>query len=264
MDNICKRINELSEKYRDYTAGNLSKLIRIKSLSTREKYVQLELRRQMEEAGFDEVFIDGLGNVIGRIGQGRNILAIDGHMDTVDLGELQNWSFEPLDGVIKDGFVHGRGSVDQKGGAAAFVTSGRILKELGFDKKITLYFVGSVIEEDCDGLCWKYIVEEDKIRPDTVILTEPTNLNLYRGHRGRMEMHVNFYGRSSHGSAPERGVNAIYIASRTALEIERLNERLAYDEFLEGSITISDNIKEPVVVCRIRLCLHPPDRVDRR
>src|SRR5665647_214372 len=96
MDNICKRINELSEKYRDYTAGNLSKLVRIKSLSTREKYVQLELKRQMEEAGFDEVFIDDLGNVIGRIGQGKKVLAIDGHMDTVDLGELSNWSFEPL------------------------------------------------------------------------------------------------------------------------------------------------------------------------
>jgi putative selenium metabolism hydrolase len=252
MDNISTRISELAEKYRDYTAGNLSKLVRIKSLSTKEKYVQLELKRQMEEAGFDEVFIDGLGNVIGRIGQGKKVLGIDGHMDTVDLGELQNWSFEPLDGLIKDGFVHGRGSVDQKGGPAAFVTSGRILKELGFDKKITIYFVGSVIEEDCDGLCWKYIVEEDKIRPDTVILTEPTNLNLYRGHRGRMEMHVHFYGRSSHGSAPERGVNAIYMASRAAMEVEKLNERLAHDEFLgKGSITISEIISKSPSLCAV-------------
>ncbi|MCK7538393.1 MAG: M20/M25/M40 family metallo-hydrolase [Marinilabiliales bacterium] len=126
--------------------------------------MQLELKRQMEEAGFDEVFIDGMGNVIGRIGSGKKILAIDGHMDTVDLGNSRNWSFDPLGGEIKDGFVHGRGSVDQKGGPAAFVTAGRILKELGFDKDITVYFVGSVMEEDCDGLCWKYIIEEDKIR----------------------------------------------------------------------------------------------------
>jgi len=142
--------------------------------------------------------------------------------------------------------------VDQKGGPAAFVTAGRILKELGFDKKLTIYFIGSVIEEDCDGLCWKYIVEEDKIRPDTVILTEPTNLNLYRGHRGRMEMHVHFYGRSSHGSAPERGVNAIYMASRAALEVEKLNERLAYDEFLgKGSITISEIISKSPSLCAV-------------
>ncbi|MDZ7635151.1 MAG: hypothetical protein U5L72_12295 [Bacteroidales bacterium] len=96
MENIYQKINELSEKYRDYTANNLSKLVKLKSLTSGEKDVQLELKHQMEEAGFDEVFIDGLGNVIGRIGSGKKILAIDGHMDTVDLGAAQNWSFDPL------------------------------------------------------------------------------------------------------------------------------------------------------------------------
>ncbi|MCP3929763.1 MAG: YgeY family selenium metabolism-linked hydrolase [Bacteroidetes bacterium] len=252
MDSIVERIKKLSEKYRDYTAQNLSKLIKIKSLSKEEKEVQLELKRQMEEAGFDEVRIDGLGNVIGRIGNGENILAIDGHMDTVDFGNMDNWDFDPLGGEIKDGYVHGRGSVDQKGGPAAFVTSGRILKELGFDKDMTIYFVGSVMEEDCDGLCWKYIVEEEGINPDFVISTEPTNLNIYRGHRGRMEMHVSFYGVSSHGSAPERGKNAIYMASRIALEIEKLNERLKKDEFLgKGSVTISEIISNSPSLCAV-------------
>lgn len=252
MENIFQRINELSEKYRDYTAENLSKLVQIKSLSLGEKEVQLELKRQMEEAGFDEVKIDGLGNVIGRIGNGKKILAIDGHMDTVDMGNMDNWDFNPLGGEITDGFVHGRGTVDQEGGPAAFVTSGRILKELGFDKDLTIYFVGSVIEEDCDGLCWKYIVEEDKIKPDFVISTEPTNLGIYRGHRGRMEMHVHFYGVSSHGSAPERGKNAIYMASKTALEIEKLNEKLKFDEFLgKGTVTISEIISGSPSLCAV-------------
>ncbi|MDX9694489.1 MAG: YgeY family selenium metabolism-linked hydrolase [Bacteroidales bacterium] len=252
MSDIYKRINELAEKYRNYTAGNLSKLVKIKSLSTQEKDVQLELKRQMEEAGFDKVWIDDLGNVIGRIGKGKKILAIDGHMDTVDMGNMDNWSFNPLSGEIKDGFVHGRGSVDQEGGPASFVTSGRILKELGFDKDLTIYFVGSVMEEDCDGLCWKFIVEEDKIKPDFVISTEPTNLNIYRGHRGRMEIHVHFYGVSSHGSAPERGKNAIYMASKTALEIEKLNERLKFDEFLgKGSVTISEIISGTPSLCAV-------------
>ncbi len=241
MDNIYEKINELAEKYKNYTAENLSKLIKIKSLSMQEKDVQHELKRQMEEAGFDEVRFDGLGNVIGRIGNGKKILAIDGHMDTVDLGNMENWDFDPLGGEIKDGFVHGRGTVDQEGGPAAFVTSGRILKELGFDKDMTIYFVGSVMEEDCDGLCWKYIVEEEGIKPDFVISTEPTNLGIYRGHRGRMEMRVTFHGVSCHGSAPERGDNAIYKASRAALEIEKLNERLKDDEFLgKGTVTISE------------------------
>jgi len=252
MENTILKIRELSEKYSDYTAENLSKLVKIKSLSTQEKDVQLELKRQMEEAGFDEVKIDGLGNVIGRIGNGKKVLAFDGHMDTVDLGQLENWDFDPLGGEIKDGFVHGRGTVDQEGGPAAFVTAGRILKELGFDKDMTIYFVGSVMEEDCDGLCWKYIVEEDKIKPDFVVSTEPTNLNIYRGHRGRMEMHVHFYGVSSHGSAPERGKNAIYMASRAALEIEKLNENLTYDEFLgRGSVTISEIISGSPSLCAV-------------
>jgi putative selenium metabolism hydrolase len=252
MKDIYLNINELSERYRNYTASNLSKLVQIKSLSTQEKYVQTELIRQMEEAGFDEVKIDGLGNVIGRIGKGKRILAIDGHMDTVDIGNIGNWSFDPLGGEIRNGFVYGRGSVDQKGGPAAFVTAGRMLKELGFNEDLTIYFVGSVIEEDCDGLCWKYIVEEDKIRPDFVISTEPTNLNVYRGQRGRMEMEVHFYGVSSHGSAPERGKNAIYMASEVALEIEKLNEKLRQDDFLgKGSITISEIISKSPSLCAV-------------
>jgi putative selenium metabolism hydrolase len=252
MEDVFGKIRALSEKYRDYTARNLSELVKIKSLSREEKDVQLELKRQMEEAGFDEVFIDGLGNVIGRIGKGRNILAIDGHMDTVDFGNLQDWEFDPLSGEIKEGYVHGRGSVDQEGGPASFVTSGRILKETGVPDDVTVYFVGSVMEEDCDGLPWKYIVEEDGIRPDFAISTEPTNLNIYRGHRGRMEIRVSFYGLSAHGSAPERGKNAIYMASRAALEVEKLNERLAYDEFLgKGSITISQMVTGAPSLCAV-------------
>lgn len=252
MENISSKILELAEKYKDYTAENLSKLVKIKSVSLQEKEVQKELKRQMEEAGFDEVKIDGLGNVIGRIGNGKKILAIDGHMDTVDFGNLENWDFDPLSGEIKDGFVLGRGTVDQEGGPAAFVTTGRILKELSFDKDLTIYFVGSVIEEDCDGLCWKYIIEEEGIKPDLVISTEPTNLNIYRGHRGRMEIHVHFHGISSHGSAPERGKNAIYMASKAALEIEKLNDRLKHDDFLgKGSVTISEITSGSPSLCAV-------------
>jgi putative selenium metabolism hydrolase len=241
MSEIFDKINALAEKYKDYTATNLSKLVKIKSTSMHEKDVQLELKSQMEEAGFDEVKIDGLGNVIGRIGNGKRILAIDGHMDTVDVGNIDNWNFDPFSGEINDGFVHGRGTVDQEGGPAAAVTSGKILKELGFDKDLTFLVVGSVMEEDCDGLCWKYIVEEEKLKPDFVISTEPTNLNIYRGHRGRMEIVVKFRGVSCHGSAPERGKNAIYMAARAALEIEKLNERLGSDPFLgKGTVTISE------------------------
>jgi putative selenium metabolism hydrolase len=251
-EKVAKQIMTLAEKYRDYTAESLSRLVKIKSVSKEEKDVMLELKQQMEAAGFDEVKIDPLGNVIGRIGSGKKILAIDAHMDTVDVGNRDNWDFDPFSGEIKDGHVLGRGTVDQEGGAASFVTAGRILKELGFARDVTVYFVGSVMEEDCDGLCWKYIVEEDKIKPDIVISTEPTNLNVYRGHRGRMEMEVTFRGVSAHGSAPERGKNAIYMASRACLEIEKLNERLKTDEFLgKGSITVSEFVSGSPSLCAV-------------
>ena len=252
MDDILLKINELAAGYADFTAKNLSALVQTKSLSAGEKDVAQLLAGQMREAGFDEVRIDGLGNVIGRIGNGKKVLVFDGHIDTVDTGNLANWNFDPFSGEIKDGYVHGRGTVDQKGGPAAFVTAGRILKEMAFDRDLTIYFTGTVMEEDCDGLCWKYIYEEEKIRPDWAVITEPTDLNIYRGQRGRMEIQVSFRGISSHGSAPERGKNAIYMASRACLEIEKLNERLKSDDFLgKGSVTISEFVSGSPSLCAV-------------
>jgi putative selenium metabolism hydrolase len=249
---MAKQILALAEKYRDQTAENLARLVRIPSVSLKEEMVQKELQKQMAAAGLEDVFIDGLGNVIGRLGSGSKILAIDAHMDTVDVGNPDNWQFDPYSAEIKDGFVHGRGSVDQKGGAASFITAARILKELGFDRDLTIYFVGSVIEEDCDGLCWKYIIEEDQIKPDVVICTEPTSCGLYRGQRGRMEIGVTFKGVSAHGSAPERGKNAIYMASRTCLAIEALNERLKPDDFLgKGSATVTEFVSGSPSLCAV-------------
>ena len=250
--NAAQLINEKAKQYQDYTANNLSELVKIKSLSTKEGAVVKKLNEMMADAGFDEIKIDGLGNIIGRIGSGKKVIAIDGHIDTVDIGNIENWTFDPLGGEIKNGFVHGRGSVDQKGGLIAAITAGKILKEIGLTNDVTFYVTGTVMEEDCDGLCWKYIIEEDKIKPDCIIVTEPTNLNIYRGHRGRMEIEVSFFGRSAHGSAPERGINAIYMASKAALEIEKLNERLAYDEFLgKGSVTISEFISGSPSQCAV-------------
>jgi len=245
---ILKKANE----YSDYTARNLSKLVQIKSLSGEEEGVINEVVRMMEEAGFDEVRIDGLGNAVGRIGNGKKIIAIDGHIDTVDIGNLDAWDFDPLGGEIKYGFVHGRGAADQTGGPVAGITAGKILKEIGLPEDVTLYVTATVMEEDCDGLCWKYLIEEEKLKPDCVIVTEPTNLNIYRGHRGRMEIEVSFFGLSAHGSAPERGKNAIYMASKATLEIEKLNERLADDPFLgKGSVTISEFVSSSPSLCAV-------------
>ena len=239
---IKDRIAELGEKYRDYTAENLSKLVQTKSYSSKEEDVCRLIVKLCEEAGFDEVRIEGLGSVVGRVGNGPKKLAFDAHIDTVEVGNLKNWDFDPFSGAIEDGLVKGRGASDQKGGAASMITAGRILKELGYGGEYTVYFTFTVMEEDCDGMCWKYMIEEEGIKPDLIVSTEPTSCRLYRGHRGRMEIRVILRGISCHGSAPERGVSAAYKAARAALAIEQLNKDLQPDDdnFLgKGTITVS-------------------------
>ena len=238
---LAKQVLELAQQYADDTADQLSRLVKIPSLSGPEEAVNRELARQLADAGFDEVTIDPLGNCVGRLGRGPRVLAIDAHMDTVDVGERANWDFDPFGGEVSGGFVHGRGTVDQEGGAAAFVTAGRIVRELGLGDQVTLVVTGTVMEEDCDGLCWKYLIEESGLRPELVFSTEPTNLGVYRGQRGRMEMAVHLGGVSCHGSAPERGVNAAYKTARACLAIEELHPRLRDDAFLgKGSVTVTD------------------------
>ncbi len=219
----------------------LSDMIRIPAFSTKEKEVVEYILKEMQDACFDEAFIDPIGNVLGRIGDGERVLAFDAHIDTVYPGDLALWDIDPFDAHVKDGMVWGRGSVDQEGGMASMLTAARIIKDLGLNRHFSIWFTGTVMEEDCDGLCWQYIINEDKIVPELVVITEPTNLNIYRGHRGRMEMQVHVKGLSCHGSAPERGVNAIYKISRIALEIEKLHERLRTDAFLgKGSVCVTE------------------------
>jgi putative selenium metabolism hydrolase len=249
---IVSKIISLSEKYRDYTLANLSRLVRIRSLSCQEESLMLELRRMMQEAGIQDPHTDGLGNLIGKIGNGRKIIAFDGHMDTVDTGQESNWDFAPFSGKVENGFLQGRGSVDQKGGLACMVTAARILNEVGVPENLTIYFIATVMEEDCDGLCWKYIIEEDHIKPDAVVITEPTNLTISRGQRGRMEILVEFSGISSHGSAPERGKNAIYMAAEASLKIRDLNYQLAHHDFLgKGSIAVTEIKSDSPALCAV-------------
>lgn len=236
----ASRIAELAGAYSAQTAENLSRMVQVPSLSGEEGEVIALIEGMAKDAGFDEVRVDPLGNLVARIGDGPRVLAIDAHVDTVDTGDRSQWDHDPFSGLIADGYVHGRGSVDQEGGAASMITAGRILRELGYDGGWTVYFTFTVMEEDCDGLCWNYLIEQQGIRPELAVITEPTNLGVYRGHRGRMEIDVTFTGRSAHGSAPERGDNAIYRCARTALGIEELNDRLEPDPFLgKGSVAVT-------------------------
>jgi len=245
---IQKRARELESD----SVRFLSDLVRTKSFSSKERDVVAVIKREMGKIGFDEVRIDGLGNIIGRIGNGPRVMAFDGHVDTVCAGDRAQWNFDPFQPKVEDGKIWGRGTADQKGGVATMIHAGRIIKELALNDQFTIYFTGTVMEEDCDGLCWQYLINEEQLKPELVVITEPTNMNIYRGHRGRMEIRVEVKGRSCHGSAPERGDNAIYKIARIALEIEKLNERLRGDPFLgKGTVTISEVKSSSPSLCAV-------------
>lgn len=242
-DDVSQRILAAAEGITPDVVAFLRAMIAIPSESADERAVVERAAAEMRALGFDEVKVDGFGNVLGRVGDGPRVIAMDGHLDTVGVGDRSTWTRDPYAGTVENGVIYGRGASDQEAGFAAAVYGAHLAKRLGLLDGVSLWITGSVMEEDCDGLCWQYIVREGVLRPEVVVITEPTNLNVYRGHRGRMEIEVRTQGRSAHGSAPERGVNAIYKMAPILREIEALNESLAAgaDPFLgKGSVTVSE------------------------
>ncbi len=203
----------------------LRALVAIPGESAGERARAARIREEMERLGFDRVEIDPQGNVLGYMGSGAALIAYDAHIDTVGIGNRDNWSFDPYEGFETDSEVGGRGASDQLGGLVSAVYGAKVMKDLGLlDDRYQVLVVGSVQEEDCDGLCWQYIIREGKIRPAFVVSTEPTDGGIYRGQRGRMEIRVDVKGVSCHGSAPERGDNAIYKMADILRDVRALNE----------------------------------------
>jgi len=227
--------------HRDDIVRFLRDLIAIPATSCQEGPVIRRIEQEMKEVGFDEIRVDKMGNVLGRVGSGRRVIMMDSHIDTVGVGDRKEWTFDPYQGKVEDGCVWGRGASDQRAGIACLVYAGKLIKDLGLTDDFTVWMVGSVEEEDSDGIAWLYILREGGFRPDGIVITEPTNLRLYRGHRGRMEIEVRVPGVSCHAAAPERGVNPIYKATHIIQEIEELNGRLRRDPFLgKGTVAVTD------------------------
>ena len=218
----------------------LRDIVAIPSLSGEEKDVIQRIEQEMKALDYDEVRSDAMGNLIGRIGSGPRSVALDAHVDTVDAQD-DLWQTDPFDPVVRDGFIFGRGTSDMKGGMTSSVYAAALLKKSGLlPDDLSVYVTATVMEEDCDGLCWQYLVEEEDLRPDVVVITEPTSLRIYQGQRGRMELEIATAGRSCHGSAPVRGINAIYKMADIIEDVERLHHKLKPSEPLgKGSVTIS-------------------------
>jgi len=234
------KINSCVKNYRKDIIKFARDLIAIPSFSTKEGKLVSRIAKEMKKVGFEKIIIDKMGNIIGQIGQGKTKIMIDAHIDTVGIGDRKAWKIDPFKGKFEKDVIYGRGASDQKLSMVSMVYAGKLINDLNLKGNYTLWIVGSCQEEDCDGLPLLHIIKKENLKPDYVILTEPTNLNVYRGHRGRMEMKVIVKGKSCHASAPERGENAVLKMSYIVQEITDLNKKLKYDKFLgKGSVAVT-------------------------
>ena len=241
------KIKEYAKGYEKDMTAFLRAIVKNPGESCDEKAHVETIAAEMKKVGFDEVVIDPQGNVMGFMGTGDKIIAFDAHIDTVGIGNIDNWKFDPYDGYETETEIGGRGVSDQCGGIVSGVYGAKIMKDLGLiPEGYKVMVVGTVQEEDCDGLCWQYIINEDKIRPEFVVSTEPTDGGIYRGQRGRMEIRIDVKGVSCHGSAPERGDNAIYKMADILQDVRALNENdAADDKEIKGLVKMLDEKYNP-------------------
>ncbi|MGM8365795.1 YgeY family selenium metabolism-linked hydrolase [Virgibacillus sp. W0181] len=214
-------------------------LVQIQSYSNKEAEIAACIENKMKALDYDEVFIDSLGNVVGRIGNGEKAIMLDSHMDTVEVNNEQDWIVPPFSGEIVDGKLYGRGAVDMKSAIASSIYAAAAAKKLGYDKGKTIYVSCTVDEEFCDGENLKHLFSERQLKPDFMVTCEPSNNKITLGHKGKAQMIIKTKGVSAHGAAPEKGKNAIYEMAEIIQRVEKQNEHLMSDEGSKGTLVMS-------------------------
>ena len=225
----------------------MREIVAIPSMDSRIGPVGERIAAEMRKLGYDEVRFDVMGNILGRIGSGPHIIVFDSHIDTVGIGDPAEWEFDPFEGKIEAGILYGRGACDEKNSTPGMVYGLAIARDLGLLEGWTVYYFGNM-EEWCDGIAPNSFVEVDpKVRPDFVVIGEPTKMNVYRGHKGRIELRVVAKGKSAHAASNHLGENAIYMLLPVIAGIRDLEASLGDDPFLgHGKITVSDmTVKTP-------------------
>lgn len=224
---------ELTAAERQALLSFLERLVRTPSPSGQEGDVAALIQTEMRRLGYDAVWMDDHGNVLGRMGSGDGpLLMLDSHMDTVAVAEPYAWKSDPLVATLRDGRLYGLGACDMKSGLAATVHGAALLKQRSRDLAGSLIVACVGLEEPSEGTCTRTVFEHDDICPDWVVVAEPSNLQIVRAQRGHVEMSVTVHGKSAHSSAPELGNNAIYAASRLIFGLEILAGQLMDDPFL--------------------------------
>lgn len=218
----------------------MRELVAIPSMDSEIREVGERVQTEMDRLGFDKTWFDLQGNIVGRIGSGPRSILFDSHLDTVGIGDADEWEWDPFEGKVEDGVLFARGASDEKGSTPGMVYGLAIAKRLGLLEGWTAYYHGNM-EEWCDGLASRVLVEDEGIRPDYVVIGEPTKMQVYRGHKGRVEMKVTAKGRSAHAASNEMGDNAIYKLLPVIDAISTLEPELGDDPFLgHGKITVTD------------------------
>ena len=218
----------------------IQKAIQTRSFSDQEGAMASFLKDEMNKLGFDEVVIDSTGNVVGRIGNGAKIIHFDSHLDTVQVNDPDEWQVAPFSGEFVDGYVWGRGSVDMKAALGASVYAAVLAKKLGYAADKTIYVSGTVCEEYCDGENLKHLYQELSLCPDYCIICEPSDNVITLGHKGKAQIRIKTHGVSAHGSAPEKGVNAVYEMAEIISRVDALNKSLVKVGAKHGTIVLSD------------------------
>jgi putative selenium metabolism hydrolase len=214
-------------------------LVRIKSFSGKEEQVARLIASKMAALGYDEVKIDRFGNVLGRIGYGEKVVLFDSHTDTVNVFDDELWDVPPFSGEVVDGHLWGRGSVDMKSGLAASLYAVAIAKIEGLLSGKTVYISCTVFEEDCDGEGLRHLLEECHVRPDYAVVCEPSSNTIVTGHKGKAQIIIKTQGISAHGSAPEKGLNAIYEMAEIIQRIEQTNRELMQKAGRKSTLVLS-------------------------
>ncbi|MFM8912576.1 MAG: YgeY family selenium metabolism-linked hydrolase, partial [Flammeovirgaceae bacterium] len=202
-------------------------LVRIKSYPGQEGQAIQACEDKMNALGFDEVHRDSMGNVFGKMGRGTKSIWFESHVDTVEVNDAAAWEHPPFGGVIANDRLHGRGSVDMKSSVAASIYAAAWAKQNGWLEGKTVYVSCTVLEEDCDGENLKLLFQETGLRPDAVVICEPSNGRIAVGHKGKAQVLITTHGISAHGATPEKGKNAIYEMAEVIQRAERLNAKLA-------------------------------------
>jgi putative selenium metabolism hydrolase len=216
-----------AEKVRDQVVDFCRRLVQTPSLPGAENAIAGIIRAEMEALGYDEVWVDAAGNVIGRLrGATGPSLMFNCHMDHVDPGDPARWPVPPYAGEIMDDAIWGRGSVDVKGPLAAQVYGVSLLRTAGMEPAGDI-FVAAVVMEEVGGTGTQALLQT--VHPDLAIVGEPTNLSIARGHRGRVELIARVHGRAGHASAPDRAINPHYSLACFLSALQTLEMRSSPD-----------------------------------